>query len=84
MDGKNVKPTVFNYREYEDLKKENAELKMRIKVLESEKEALLRNGITASDIIWQVKNGMCKFCKYKEDCDQAMDKEDLPCPMDLL
>lgn len=84
MGGKNVKPTVFNYEEYEKLKNENEKLKMHIKVLESEKEELLRNGMTVTEIVHQVKNGMCKFCRYEEDCYDALNKGDIHCPLNLL
>ena len=40
---------------------------------------------TVTDIIEEVKQEMCDYCKYVKECDEALDEgKDFYCPLDKL
>ena len=40
---------------------------------------------TVTDIIDEVRSEMCEYCKYRDECDEALDEgNDFYCPLDKL
>lgn len=93
------KPTVFNYNDYLQAKKENEWLskanhdlldkilkqKHTIEKLKAEVEELKLKGATVTDVIDAVKTKMCERCTHLEKCGTAIENgDDYECPMDKL